>query len=100
VSPRFLLRTDRADVGRSASLVAMIASLQARDLRRATLLAVPRMIARRRTDAETFARHWREQVGAGQLIELEGSRGLALLAVARRTPRVLDSAEPRTTLWG
>lgn len=100
VSPRFLLRTDRADVGRSGSVMAVVASLQARDLRRATLLAVPRMIARRRADAEVFARHWRDQVGSARLIELEGARGLALLAVARSAPRVLDAAEPRTTLWG
>ena len=99
-APRFLLRTDRDDVGGGTSLVGMVAAIRREDLRGAAFLAVPRVLARRRADAEAFAGHWRENVGAAELIELQGEEGLALLALARRTPRVLDAAEPRTTLWG
>jgi superfamily II DNA or RNA helicase len=99
-APRFLLRTDREDVGGRASLLGMVAAMRHEDLRGAAFLAVPRVLARRRSDAEAFLRHWRENVGAAELIELKGEEGLALLALARRTPRVLDAAEPRTTLWG
>ncbi|MFB7844960.1 DEAD/DEAH box helicase family protein [Microbacterium sp. NPDC056052] len=99
-APRFLLRTDRDDIGGRASLIGMIAATRHEGLRGATFLAIPRTLARRRTDAEAFLRHWRENVGAAELIELKGEEGLALLALARRTPRVLDAAEPRTTLWG
>lgn len=99
-APRFLLRTDRDDVGGRASLIGMVAAMRHADLQGAAFLAIPRVIARRRADAEAFLRHWRENVGAAELIELRGEEGLALLALARRTPRVLDAAEPRTTLWG
>ena len=99
-APRFLLRTDRSDVGGRASLIGMVAAMRHEDLRGAAFLAVPRVLARRRADAEALLRHWRENVGAAELIELRGEEGLALLALARRTPRVLDAAEPRATLWG
>ncbi|MFD6700809.1 MULTISPECIES: DEAD/DEAH box helicase [unclassified Microbacterium] len=99
-APRFLLRTDRDDVGGRVSLIGLVAATQHRDLRGAAFLAVPRIVARRRVDAEAFLRHWQEQVGAAELVELQGEQGLALLALARRAPRVLDAAEPRTTLWG
>ncbi|WP_417556070.1 DEAD/DEAH box helicase family protein [Microbacterium sp.] len=63
-------------------------------------LPVPTQIARRRADAEHFAELWKHAIGPCRLIELKGEDGLQLLRAARAQPGRLDTAGPRTTLWG
>lgn len=95
-TPRFLLRADRAAAPRSA----LFERLADRLSPGRTLLPVPRLIARRRADAERFQQHWQRLVGTCTLHELRGAEGLALLRVARSAESRLDEAEPRGRIWG
>ncbi|MCI1019316.1 DEAD/DEAH box helicase family protein [Microbacterium sp. C5A9] len=95
-TPRFLLRVDAAGLPR----LRVVERLADRLSPGRTLLAVPRLIARRRGDAERFREHWQELIGSCSLHELTGMQGLALLRVARSADGRLDSAEPRGRVWG
>ncbi len=95
-TPRFLLRIDRAAAPRSA----LFERLADRLSPGRTLLPVPRMIARRRGDAELFQQHWQRLIGTCTLQELQGAEGLALLRVARSSESRLDEVEPRGRIWG
>ncbi|WP_314426310.1 DEAD/DEAH box helicase family protein [uncultured Microbacterium sp.] len=95
-TPRFLLRVDSAGLPRLGAIERLADRLSPGR----TLLAVPRLIARRRGDAERFRTHWQEVVGPCSLHELGGLRGLALLRVARSSDSRLDHAEPRARVWG
>lgn len=95
-TPRFLLRVDRGGAPR-ARLLARVADRLSPGR---TLLPVPRLIARRRGDAERFRDHWQHVVGACTLHELQGVEGLALLRVARSSVNPLDTAVPRARIWG
>ncbi|KQQ65989.1 DEAD/DEAH box helicase [Microbacterium sp. Leaf320] len=95
-TPRFLLRIDAAGLPR----VRAIERLADRLSPGRTLLAVPRLIARRRGDAERFRDHWQALVGTCSLHELNGVQGLALLRVARSADSRMDTAEPRARVWG
>jgi superfamily II DNA or RNA helicase len=93
---RFLLRIDSAGLPR----LTLLERLADRLSPARTLLAVPRLIARRRGDAERFREHWQAVIGACTLHELTGIQGLALLRVARTADDRLDPAEPRARVWG
>ncbi|MEV8174685.1 hypothetical protein [Microbacterium sp. NPDC079176] len=95
-TPRFLLRIDAAGLPR----VRVLERLADRLSPGRTLLAVPRLIARRRGDAERFCDHWRALIGTCSLHELSGVQGLALLRVARSADSRVDPAEPRARVWG
>ncbi|MDN3442912.1 DEAD/DEAH box helicase family protein [Microbacterium sp. APC 3901] len=95
-TPRFLLRIDSAGLPRLRPLERLADRLSPGR----TLLAVPRLIARRRGDAERFREHWQALIGTCTLHELTGTQGLALLRVARSADDRLDSAEPRARVWG
>ena len=95
-TPRFLLRIDAAGLPR----VRVLERLADRLSPGRTLLAVPRLIARRRGDAERFRDHWQALIGTCSLHELSGVQGLALLRVARSADRRVDPAEPRARVWG
>ncbi|WP_431071213.1 DEAD/DEAH box helicase family protein [Microbacterium phyllosphaerae] len=95
-TPRFLLRIDAAGLPR----IRAIERLADRLSPGRTLLAVPRLIARRRGDAERFRDHWQALIGTCSLHELNGVRGLALLRVARSVDSRVDTAEPRARVWG
>ncbi|GAA1247607.1 superfamily II DNA or RNA helicase [Microbacterium phyllosphaerae] len=95
-TPRFLLRIDAAGLPRLRALERLADRLSPGR----TLLAVPRMIARRRGDAELFRAHWQSQIGSCALHELTGVEGLALLRLARSADDRLDAAEPRARVWG
>lgn len=95
-TPRFLLRIDAAGLPR----LTLFARLADRLSPGRTLLAVPRSIARRRSDAEGFRTHWQSLIGTCTLHELSGVQGLALLRVARSADGRLDPAEPRARVWG
>ncbi|MEV7608184.1 DEAD/DEAH box helicase family protein [Microbacterium sp. NPDC089320] len=93
---RFLLRIDAAGMPRVRPLERLADRLSPGR----TLLAVPRMIARRRADAERFRDHWETLIGTCTLHELTGLEGLALLRVARSADGRVDPAEPRARVWG
>ena len=95
-TPRFLLRIDAAGLPR----VRAIERLADRLSPGRTLLAVPRLVARRRGDAERFRDHWQTLIGTCSLHELNGVQGLALLRVARSADSRVDTAEPRARVWG
>lgn len=95
-TPRFLLRIDAAGLPR----VRLLERLADRLSPGRTLLAVPRLIARRRGDAERFREHWQALIGTCTLHELTGVQGLALLRIARSADDRLDAAEPRARVWG
>lgn len=95
-TPRFLLRIDSAGLPR----LRLLERLADRLSPGRTLLAVPRLIARRRGDAERFREHWQALIGTCTLHELTGMQGLALLRVARSADDRLDAAEPRARVWG
>lgn len=95
-TPRFLLRIDSAGLPRLRPLERLADRLSPGR----TLLAVPRLIARRRGDAERFREHWQALIGTCTLHELAGMQGLALLRVARSADDRLDAAEPRARVWG
>ncbi|MBO9625504.1 MAG: DEAD/DEAH box helicase family protein [Microbacterium sp.] len=95
-TPRFLLRTDRGAGPRSG----LFERLSDRLSPGRTLLPVPRLIARRRADAERFQQHWQRLIGICTLTELSGIEGLALLRVARSSESRLDDVEPRGRIWG
>ncbi|WP_426181164.1 DEAD/DEAH box helicase family protein [Microbacterium sp. TWP3-1-2b2] len=95
-TPRFLLRIDQGAAGRfgpSAWLADRLSPGR-------TLLPVPRMLGRRRADAERFSEHWARCVGSCSLHELNGLEGAALLRIARSAPSRLDPTSPRTRIWG
>ncbi|WP_417511093.1 DEAD/DEAH box helicase family protein [Microbacterium sp.] len=94
-TPRFLLRVDRS-AARSTPLIRLADRLSPWR----TLLSVPRIIGRRRSDAENFQRHWTQLIGECSLHELEGVTGLALLRAARAAGSRLDGAQPRAQVWG
>lgn len=94
-TPRFLLRVDRAGAPRTRLLERLADRLSPGR----TLLPVPRQIARRRADAERFGALWQKMVGTCTLVELQGTRGLALLRVARSSAPRLDPLEPRGRIW-
>ncbi|MFJ2369574.1 hypothetical protein [Microbacterium sp. NPDC087665] len=95
-TPRFLLRIDRGGAPR----LRVFERLADRLSPGRTLLPVPRLIARRRGDAERLQQHWQQLVGTCTLHELQGVQGLALLRVARSSEGRLDAAEPRARVWG
>lgn len=95
-TPRFLLRIDAAGLPR----VGVLERLADRLSPGRTLLAVPRLIARRRGDAELFRDHWQALIGTCSLHELTGVQGLALLRLARSADGRLDATEPRARVWG
>lgn len=95
-TPRFLLRVDAAGLPRLRAIERLADRLSPGR----TLLPVPRMIARRRGDAERFRTHWQDLIGTCSLHELSGTQGLALLRVARSTEAGLDVADPRRSVWG
>lgn len=95
-TPRFLLRVDAAGLPRLGPIERLADRLSPGR----TLLPVPRMIARRRGDAERFRAHWHDLIGTCSLHELSGTKGLALLRVARSSDARLDGAEPRRSVWG
>ncbi|MFF7293117.1 DEAD/DEAH box helicase family protein [Microbacterium sp. NPDC008134] len=95
-TPRFLLRIDRGAAGSTRLLERLADRLSPGR----TLLPVPRMIGRRRSDAELFARQWTLLIGTCTLHELQGAQGLALLRVARSSEGRLDAAQPRARVWG
>lgn len=95
-SPRFLLRVDRGasgGFGPTAWLADRLSPAR-------TLLPVPRMLGRRRADAERFTEHWARYVGSCSLRELNGLEGAALLRIARSAQSRLDPAAPRNRIWG
>ncbi|KDA06184.1 hypothetical protein DC31_13065 [Microbacterium sp. CH12i] len=95
-NPRFLLRIDRGATRGFGSM----AQLADRLSPGRTLLPVPRMIGRRRADAEQFSEHWGRAVGRCTLHELRGFEGAALLRVARSTQSHIHPTEPRARIWG
>jgi superfamily II DNA or RNA helicase len=95
-TPRFLLRIDRG-ASRRSPLPERVADRLSPGR---TLLPVPRMIARRRGDAERFAEHWQRLIGTCTLHELQGVQGLALLRVARSTEERLEPGRSRARAWG
>ncbi|WP_258132285.1 hypothetical protein [Microbacterium sp. MYb62] len=99
-SPRFLLRVDQGVFDGSGPVRDRIRSLVDRAVPGRRLLPVPRALSRRRADAEGFAARWREAVGHCELHELQGTKGLALLRIARSTPSLLEHSEPRRRVWG
>jgi superfamily II DNA or RNA helicase len=99
-NPRFLLRVDQGVFGGSGPLADGLRSLVDRAVPGRRLLPVPKSLSRRRADAEAFAERWRAAVGHGELHELQGTTGLALLQIARSTPSLLDRSEPRRRVWG
>lgn len=99
-SPRFLLRVDQGVFGSPGPLLDGIRSLIDRAVPGRRLLPVPQALSRRRADAERFAARWQESVGLCDLHELQGTRGLALLQIARTTPSLLERSAPRRRVWG
>ncbi|WP_460802576.1 DEAD/DEAH box helicase family protein [Microbacterium sp. GXF6406] len=95
VTPRFLLRVDRSGRGSRSPF----ADLADRLSPGRTLLAVPRIIGRRRGDAERLHAHWRDAVGPCSLHELDGTRGLALLTAAHAADGWRPAASRRTSSW-
>lgn len=95
-TPRFLLRIDRG----AAASTRLFERLADRLSPGRTLLPVPRMVGRRRGDAELFQRHWQHVIGPCSLHELQGAEGLALLRVARSSEGRTDAAQPRSRVWG
>lgn len=95
-TPRFLLRVDATALPRLGALDRLADRLSPAR----TLLALPRLIARRRGDAEDFRRHWQTLIGTCSLHEPTGLTGMALLRVARSADGRLDPTRPRARVWG
>lgn len=95
-TPRFLLRVDHGASGGFGPTAWLADRLSPGR----TLLPVPRMLGRRRADAESFSEYWAQCVGGCSLRELNGLEGAMLLRIARTAQSRLDPAAPRTRIWG